>query len=405
MSDSNDSVLVVSQKYPPEKGGNASRIGDLTRHMADDIDLTVVAPPPCYPASDFDWSWQWEDRETRNGHAVVRLWAWQLRDVDPSFLERLLYYFTFVAHAVWWLFWRRDEYDVVLTSSPPIFTGMVALPFQVTGSVRWVLDIRDLWIDVSSDLGFIEEGSVVTEISRWYRGVELRRADLITVTTDGTTDQLRDQYDFTTRVRLLPNGVDTTVFTPADGEPEIDLIYAGNVGYGQDLETCLRALQYTDHDVRFQIVGDGDLRPKLERLAAELGIADQVEFTGLVPREEIPALLGNAKIGLAPLKDRESLEYAVPTKLYEYWACALPVLALGRGKIAEIVTASDAGVVPSASPTAVADAVDALLSDPDRRARLGTHGREFVVSKYEREAIATDLVEQIEALASPDESP
>ncbi|WP_459191536.1 glycosyltransferase family 4 protein [Halosimplex sp. J119] len=403
MSESKPRTLVVSQKFPPEKGGNASRIGDLTEHMSDEIDLTVIAPPPCYPATDFDWSWDWERTEYQNGHEVVRLWAWQLREVDPSFLERMLYYFTFVVHALFWLLWRRKEFDVIITTSPPIFTGMIALPFSLTGSTKWVLDIRDLWIDVSSDLGFISEGGLVTKTSRWYRELELRTADLITVTTDGTTEQLRDQYTFDTEVRVLPNGVDTSSFKPRDRETTVDLIYTGNVGYGQDLETCVRALQYTDHDVTFRIVGDGDLRPKLNRLADEVDVGDQVEFTGIVSREEIPMLLSEARVGVAPLKERESLEYAVPTKLYEYWACELPVLALGRGKIEDIVQESEAGVVPPGSPEAVADALDELLSEDTHRQQLAERGREFVISQYEREAIAkefADLVTQMSASGS-----
>ncbi|WP_142859573.1 glycosyltransferase family 4 protein [Salinigranum halophilum] len=395
MSDPQPNVLVVSQKFPPEKGGNASRLGDLTKHMASDVDLTVIAPPQCYPATDFDWSWVWETAERRNGHRLHRLWSWQLRSVDPSFIERMLYYFTFVAHALLWLFWRRKEFDVVVTSSPPIFTGMVAAPFQLLGYVDWVVDIRDLWIDVSTDLGFISENAIVTRLSHAYQEFELNTAQLITVTTDGTTTQLRSRYDFDTEVELIPNGVDVTMFQPDDSATEVDLIYTGNIGYGQDLETCIKALQYTDGEVTLRLVGDGDLRSELSQLAEELGVSHRVEFTGLVNREEIPGYLSSARIGLAPLKRRDSLSYAVPTKLYEYWACELPVLALGTGAIEEIVVESEAGIVPDGTPTVVASEIDSLLADASRLDEMGTVGREFILEKYERKAIAQKLSQRI----------
>ena len=307
----------------------------------------------------------------------------------------MLYYLTFVVHALGWLFWRRKEFDVVVTTSPPIFTGMVALPFRLAGSVNWILDIRDLWIDVSSDLGFISEDGLITRLSRRYRGFELRKADMITVTTDGTTEQLRERYRFDTEVMVVPNGVDTSSFAPKTTTTETNLIYTGNIGYGQDLQTCIRALQYTEQEVTFRIVGDGDLRPELTQLADEIGVSDRVEFTGLVSREEIPELLSEAQIGVAPLKERDSLEYAVPTKLYEYWACNLPVLALGNGKIEEVVTASDAGIVASGSPQSVAEAIDSLLADVNHRCHLGEQGREFVVSNYERQSIAHEFVQLV----------
>ena len=400
MSDSRPRTLVVTPKFPPEKGGTASRMGDLTKHMASDIDITVIAPPACYPAGDFDWSWEWERTDRREGYVLHRLWSWQLRDVDPSFIERMLYYFTFVAHALFWLFWRRDEFDVVVTTSPPIFTGMVAVPFRLAGSMKWVVDIRDLWIDVSSDLGFISDDGIIMKMSHAYQKFELRMADLITVTTDGTTNQLREQYDFATPVALIPNGVDTTAVAPIDVSTKTDLIYTGNIGYGQDLETCIRALQYTEHGVTFRLVGEGDLRPELTQLAEDIGVADRVEFTGLVPRNEIPKLLSQARIGVAPLKRRESLAYAVPTKLYEYWACELPALALGKGTIETIVDNSEAGRVPKGTPEAVAAEIDALLADNNLRDDMATNGRKFVIKNYERQAIAKNFVHQISQLFS-----
>ncbi|WP_189635979.1 glycosyltransferase family 4 protein [Halomicrobium mukohataei] len=376
-------------------------MGDLTSHMAEECEVTVIAPPSCYPASDFDWSWDWETTEVRNGCEIVRLWAWQLRTVDPSFVDRLLYYFTFVAHALFWLFQRRQKYDVIITTSPPIFTGMVALPFSMLGSLNWILDIRDLWIDVSSDLGFISEDGIITKSSRRYQAATLRQADLITVTTHGTTTQLRERYDFETEISVIPNGVDTSVFTPEPSSNEVELIYTGNLGYGQDLETCIRALHYTESDVRFRIVGDGDLRPELVELAEKIGVSDQVDFMGLVPREQIPQLLGTAAIGVAPLKEQDSLEYAVPTKLYEYWACELPVLALGQGTIEEIVSESGAGVVPSGSPRTVAREIDALLSNKEHRKQLAERGRTFVVANYERQALAHEFVQLAHRVNSP----
>ncbi|MFC6993645.1 glycosyltransferase family 4 protein [Haladaptatus sp. GCM10025707] len=398
MSKSELRVLIVSQMFPPEKGGNASRIGDLSKHMADELDVTVVSPPPCFPASDFDWSWVWETGETRDGVNVHRLWSWQLRDVDPSFIERMLYYFTFVAHAIFWLFWRREEFDVVVTTSPPIFTGIVALPFRLAGSVKWVVDIRDLWIDVSSDLGFISENGIITKISHSYQEFELRKADLITVTTEGTSEQLRERYNFKSDITTIPNGVDIEFFEPLNESTKHDLIYTGNLGYGQDLETCIRSMQFLDNSTTFQIVGSGDLKSRLENLADDLDLSEQIEFTGLVDREHIPKLLNQSKVGLAPLKDRDSLSYAIPTKVYEYMACELPIIALGRGQIETILESSGAGIVASNNPKQMAQQIERLLLSEQERKRIGKHGRQFVEEKYNRRNIAMELVQQIRTL-------
>lgn len=437
-SDAGPNVLVVSQKYPPESGGNAARIGDLTRHMTEDADVAVLSPPACYPATEFEWSWRRTRTETHDGVEVHRLWAWQLRTVDPSFIERMAYYLTFAVHALLWLLWNRREFDVVVTTSPPIFTGFAALPVHLLGSITWVVDVRDLWIDVSADLGFIDDDGLPARLSRRYRELELRRADLLTVTSPGTTDQLCEQYDFETPVSLVPNGVDTRRFTPAGGDASdrenrenrenredrdgserhhaaveadgsgpsaarasVDLIYTGNLGYAQDLETCIRALAHTERDVSLRIVGDGDRRDALEQLAVDEDVAGQVEFTGLIDREAVPELLADARIGLAPLEDRESLSYAVPTKLYEYMACGLPVLATGRGQIERHVDDAGAGVVADDDPEAVAAAIDELLADEGVCRQYGRRGREFVTTRYDRRAIARSFAAELATLSTP----
>lgn len=145
-----------------------------------------------------------------------------------------------------------------------------------------------------------------------------------------------------------------------------------------------------DMSVTFRIVGDGDLRETLERRARELGVADRVEFTGFIPREQVPELLSLATVGIAPIAADESLRYAVPTKLYEYMACGLPVVAVGEGEIERVVEDAKSGIVADEDPADIATAIERLLTSKDLR-QLGDNGRQYVVRQYDRQAIAMDL--------------
>lgn len=388
MTDSKGSVLVVSQAYPPEKGGNASRIHDFVHHLADDWDVTVVAPTPCYPPGTFERSWRRLERHEDEGVTVHRLWTWQPADVDPPFASRIACYLLFAVHALLWSLRRHDEYDVVMTSSPPITTGLVALPLGVVLKKRWVLDVRDLWIDVSASFGFITDGGVLDRLCRRYRSYELAVADLVTVTTGGAVVRLTDQYDVAGDVAVIPNGVDADAFAPENGERRRQVIYAGNVGHCQDLEPFVQAMEYVDDDVTFRIVGDGDSRPRLERLVDEAGLDDTVVFEGPVPREQVPPLLNESAVGVAPLKPDRSLHYAVPTKVFEYMACELPVVVLGNGEIQRVVDASGAGVVAEREPRVIAQQLESVMEE---RATLGERGRTFVEDRYRRRDIASDL--------------
>lgn len=400
----NGSLLVISQTFPPEKGGNASRIHDLTNHLADEWEVTILSPPPCYPHGDFDRSWEWHSRRVVDDVTVHRLWAWQPTNSDPSFLSRITYYLTFALHVFLWLFVNIRKHDVVVSSSPPIFTGFPVYLFAALFRTPWVLDIRDLWIDVSTSLGFITSGGVIERMSKAYRRRELRTADLISVTTKQTAKELTAQYGIDTPITVVPNGVDVDRFEQTGEDTDPVVIYTGNLGHAQDLESCIKAMQYVETtNVTLRIVGDGDLRDELEQLVDDLGVNDRLEFTGFVDRNRIPTLLSSATVGIAPIKSDPSLRYAIPTKLYEYMANALPVIAVGTGEIERFVSEAEAGYVADNDPWDIATKIDTLFSDADHRDQFGENGRQFVRDRYDRAAIAAQFSKELEELRAASE--
>jgi glycosyltransferase involved in cell wall biosynthesis len=422
MSEANHYV-VVSQRYPPEKGGNASRIRDMAVNVAEDQRVTVLAPPPCYPPGNFDRSWERSSTEREDGVDVHRLWSWQPQVENPGLLRRLPYYLLFALHATLWLCWHHRSYDAVLTSTPPITTGIPGLVAALFGN-PWVVDVRDLWIDNSVALGYVDADSLLVTASRRFQHLVLHTADRITVTTDSLGTAIAETYGETLRerVRHIPNGVDTELFAPAggrlsagdgqtavgdgrpaDGDDGPVVVYTGNLGSAQPLEPCVRAMgELSNDDAVLRFVGDGDERSRLEAVADRLGLDDRVEFVGLVNREAVPAHINDAAVGLAPIKDSAELAYAMPTKTYEYLACGVPVLVTGRGEVRRFVEDSGGGRHTEADPEAIAEALDALLASPEHRGELGTSGYEHVVEQYDRERIADRLEEVLSALVRDD---
>jgi glycosyltransferase involved in cell wall biosynthesis len=155
-------------------------------------------------------------------------------------------------------------------------------------------------------------------------------------------------------------------------------------------------MQYIDaEDMTLRIVGDGDLRDNLEELVTELGINNRVEFTGFVDRAEIPHMLSSAMIGIAPIKSDSSLQYAIPTKLYEYMASGLAVVAVGTGEIEQFVSDADAGYVADNDPRDIASKIDSLFINSTKRNQFGTNGYLYVREQYDRKAIAAQFNEHL----------
>ena len=76
----------------------------------------------------------------------------------------------------------------------------------------------------------------------------------------------------------------------------------------------------------FLIVGDGPERPELEQLAKALGVETKVRFRGLIPYESVAAEIAKADVCICPLPDRLEWNVSSPLKVFEYMACAKPMI-------------------------------------------------------------------------------
>ncbi|KAF5032411.1 hypothetical protein DSECCO2_617530 [anaerobic digester metagenome] len=103
-------------------------------------------------------------------------------------------------------------------------------------------------------------------------------------------------------------------------------------------------------------------------------------------------------MGVAPLKRLANLEYAAPTKAYEYMACGIPFVGCGNGEIAQLARESGAGVIADNTPEAIAATLSALLDDPEKMEEMGRRGREYVAEHYDRRSIALKLKQCIERM-------
>jgi colanic acid biosynthesis glycosyl transferase WcaI len=395
-------VLIISQHFPPEKSGNASRIYDLAFHLVrQGVDVTVVSPHPTFPTGAFPRTWKIHSSAQVDGIKSVRLWSWQPGSRDPGFLSRILYYLIFPVHSIFWIIFHPHQFDVIITSSPPVFTHIPGRFAKAVYKKPWIMDIRDLWIDASIGLGFLKKGSISEKIARSFEKDCLRTSDVVGVTTHELGRRLSSDPLVQKKIRHIPNGVDTDIFYPAAVPKKSQIVYAGNIGYAQDLDLVVRAVQLINREQHLELViaGGGDTQSDLERLVESENLKSLVHFPGILPREEIPRLISESLLGIAPLKKLQSLEYAAPTKVYEYMACGIPFIGCGSREIQEIADNSGAGIIAENSPGDIANAILALANNPKKIDVMGASGRKFVEQGYTRKAIAAKLKMEIERIS------
>ncbi len=392
-------ILILTQHYPPEKSGNASRIDDLSQHLVKfGCQVTILSPHPTFPHGSFKKTWKLHKTRNIDGIHHTTIFTWQPTANNPTFANRMSYYLIFPLHAIIWALAYRKKYDVIITSAPPIFTAITGYFIKKITRKRWFFDVRDLWIDASISLGFIKKGSIFEKLSRAFEKICYTNSDMTTVTTEEVKSEIKQIYNISTdKITLLPNGVDTKIFTPANTKKN-RIIYTGNIGLAQDLKKVIFAVKKVNEKIPLELylVGDGDIRKDLEDLVKKEQLEDTILFTGVLDRDQIPKMIAESLIGIAPLKDLDALRYAIPTKVYEYMSCGIPFIGTGKGEIQNLAKSSAAGIVTKNDVTSISETIIQLLENKQLMEKMGKQGRKFAKKYYDRGKIAEHLLDSIE---------
>jgi len=143
--------------------------------------------------------------------------------------------------------------------------------------------------------------------------------------------------------------------------------------------------------VRFAIVGDGDDRSRLVKLAHELNVEDRIAFLGAVPWTEVPRYLSACDVFVVPsILDSSGNIDGLPNTLLEAMAAGKAIVASNVAGIAQTISHGiDGLLVAEKSPAEIADAVTALLSSPDMARQLGESAREKVLNHFSWEGAAS----------------
>lgn len=172
--------------------------------------------------------------------------------------------------------------------------------------------------------------------------------------------------DFGMPAVILPNPVDLDLFVDtsrADLPCGPHLVVTRNLESIYDIDTALHTLRQLLPDLpdaRLTIAGDGDERPRLERLAVDLGLRGRVCFTGQLAREEIAQLYRSADVML-----NTSRVDNLPGSILEALASGLPVVSTNVGGIPYLLRDRETALlVPPGDPCAMASAVQELVSEP-----------------------------------------
>ncbi|WP_343600939.1 glycosyltransferase family 4 protein [Mycobacterium sp.] len=369
-------ILLVTNDFPPRRGGIQAYLAELVSRIAGSHTLTVYAP-------------QWNDADIFDA--------------------------------------RADGYQVVRHPSTLMLPG----PAVEARMCRLIADhgIETVWFGAAAPLGLLADRARRAGATRvlasthghevgWSmlpaaRAVLRRigdRTDVVTFVSRYTRARFASAFGPAASLEYLPAGVDTDRFRP-DRASRTELRARYRLGQrptvvclsrlvprkGQDM--LIRALPRVRRRVdgaALVVAGGGPYLSALRRLARRHGVSEHVTFTGGIPAAELPAHHALADVFAMPCRTRGAgLDVeGLGIVFLEASATGVPVIAGFSGGAPETVRPGQTGlVVDGRSVTDVADAVSDLLADPGRAAAMGAAGREWVTAHWRWDTLAARLAD------------
>jgi glycosyltransferase involved in cell wall biosynthesis len=176
---------------------------------------------------------------------------------------------------------------------------------------------------------------------------------------------------------------------PAAHAKPFDLVYRGGLSERAGIFVLIEALRLLAARARpatLLLIGYFDNHSAEKEIRARIhaaGVAHLVEIRGRLDHEKMAAALSEAAIGISPLQAVPKFMLNIPVKVFEYWACGIPVVASDLPPIRPFLRNGDAGFLfPAASAPALGQSIAWLLDNPSRAAAMGARGRDLVVRRF-----------------------
>lgn len=208
------------------------------------------------------------------------------------------------------------------------------------------------------------------------------------------------EYGYTGEVSLVPNGAEVKKFSQEFDRPvlrnfredlekkdgDIFLITTSRLVLKNGVGDVIKSLKFLPANIKFLVLGDGDLRSELEKLSESEGVKERVKFLGSIPNDEIIKYLKVSDIFIRP-----SLSEGQGISFIEAMASGLPVIATRVGGIPDFLIDRETGLfVETKSPEDIAEKVHELVINQELRKRISANVRE-AAKKYDWDLIAPKM--------------
>ncbi|NWF95426.1 MAG: glycosyltransferase family 4 protein [Candidatus Thorarchaeota archaeon] len=397
-------VLVFAEHFPPFLGSDRT-VFELSSRLADrGIRVHYVTTQPLrYLLGARPPDWSYKENWTKGPPKIHRLISAEYLLVGPR-VERLwrrfvpLAYLLTVVLFIMRSLWTAAHFkpDVMIGVHATPIVGLVAAATSRMTMCPLLMGCPDWMTAYAAGLKSSSISSIGPVFLQKIETALYRVSDRVFASTHFLKRLLVSHGVRGSRITVIPNGVDTTIF-----HPEVDtsavrekyrlhdtcvVLFAGHLEIWAGLSLIIDLAQRLDHEgmrATILLVGTGDYVSDLFAKLVKQNLGHMVIHAGLQPYSSMPAFVAASDIALCIFPDTPLSHAASPLKLFEYMGGGKAIVATRVAGTQEVVDDTHAVLVPPRSISAVCDAVVRLCGDPRLRTELGSRARALAIERHD----------------------
>lgn len=399
-------ILIISQHFWPE----SFKINDLaTELQRRGFMVAVLTGKPNYPEGKIFKGYGFLRKAIDNYNDIKVYRVPIIPRGGGGNLRLVLNYLSFVISASLFIcfHWKRYDSTFVFASSP-ITQAYPALLHKKIFRSKLIVWLLDLWPESVIAAGGVQNKFIIKVVSH-FSNVIYKNCDNLLVQSESFTPLLIDKGVIRERIVFFPNwaeevfeighcvapSIPVNLFSENKEEGFI-LLYAGNIGEAQGIDTIINAAALTrqNNHIKWVFVGSGRRYEWLTNRVAELDLNKTVHVLGRFPLDTMPWFYNKADILLLSLKDEFIFSLTVPARLQSYMASGKPVIGSINGEAAKIIRTADCGFVCEAGNSAklAVLAEEASGMTEKELLKLGQNGQRYYNECFKRVVVIDRLI-------------
>jgi colanic acid biosynthesis glycosyl transferase WcaI len=389
-------ILLISQYFWPEN----FRINDVVQGLVSrGHEVIVLTGMPNYPNGKLFAGYGMLKKYPKfwNGIRIYRVPL--IPRGNGSSILLFLNYFSFAFTASLRTLFLTKKFDAMFVYEPsPITVGIPAMVMKFLSGKKYHFWVQDLWPESITAAAGIKNKFIISTLN-WLTQRIYQSAGSVLVQSLAFTPYIVKQGISRDKIIYLPNSTESMEETAYSnrlaefGLPQrFTLMFAGNIGNAQSFDTLLEAAAILKKNgvlINWVIIGDGRMKPEVEKKIHELNIGDSFFLLGQFPVKDMPSFFACADALLLSLRKKPIFALTIPSKLQSYMAFGKPVIASIDGEGARIVEEANAGFVSAAEDAeALAHQVQLAAEAPTSLlSQMGANGKMYFEKEFEREKL------------------